>query len=553
MSHDASTIHLDDATSVHNTHGSSEMSCDVIIIGAGFCGIAAIHRFRQLGMQVKAFEAGSDFGGVWNANTYPGARVDSEVPFYQLNIPEIWQSWTFTERFPSGAELRRYFQHVDKRLDLRKDVYFNAPVDDCTWSEDSCKWTIRTSQGHLAEARYLVVCTGLLYRTYSPDFPGLSTYKGNVIHTGSWETGFTAKGKRVAVIGAGATAVQITQEVGKEADEMTVFVRRPSYCLPMHQRQLTKEEQRQGRSYYPALLRAGRQSFTGFPSQRPTHGMFEVTHEERTELLDRLWEAGGSVFALNNYGDIISDEKANKIAYDYWANKVRQRLHDPEKQRIMAPENAPYYFGTKRIPLEQDYYEVLDQPNVHVHDLNQDPVKSFVEDGIVTDDNERYTFDAVIFATGYDSHTGSLAYMGLKNKDGVNLKESWKDGVHTYLGLTIEGFPNMFLGFGPQAPTALSNGPTIVEAQVDIIADIVRKMEGEGLRRLEAQKAAEVEWKELIDNMIKKTLFPHTSSWWNAGNVPGKKAGNMLYIAGIERYEAECRLKMERWQGFDIA
>ncbi|KAK3045700.1 hypothetical protein LTR09_012752 [Extremus antarcticus] len=536
--HGHSRPHLTNGASTPNKSANSNFQCDVIVIGAGFCGITAIHRFRKLGMKVKCFEAGNGLGGVWHFNTYPGARVDSEVPFYQLNIPEVWQSWIFGERFPSGPELQRYFEHVDRTLDLSRDVFFNARVNDCSWDETELLWTVKTHQGHEAQAKYLVVCTGLLHYTFTPSFPGFDRYKGEICHAGAWNQKFTTKGKKVAIIGAGSTGVQITQEIGKEADQTTVF--------------LTTEEQLQVRPYYPVLFKAGRQSHAGFPSERPPQGMFETSAEERTELLERLWDVGGPAFALNGYGDVMFDPKANKAAYDFWAGKVRQRLKDPQKQKIMAPQNAPYYFGTKRIPLENDYYEVLDQPNVSIHDLNSAPFETFVKDGVVTADGKVHTFDAVVLATGFDSHTGSLTHMGLRNKDGTDLKDTWEDGVHTYLGLTVSGYPNMFMGFAPQAPTALSNGPTCIEAQIEIIVDMVRKMELEGVRWIEAQPSAEKEWKASIDGMVEGTLFPFTNSWWNAGNVPGKKAANMLYVAGIEHYEAVCRDKLDGWKGFDV-
>lgn len=536
----------------------STINCDVLVVGAGFCGISAIHRFRQLSLNVKCFESASGFGGVWRWNTYPGARVDSEVPFYQLNIPEVWQEWTFSERFPSGNELLKYFDFVDQKLSLSKDVYFDARVNSCRWNEEELLWEVKTVAGHQARTKFLVNCTGSLHRLFTPDFPGLGSYQGQLIHSGAWDDSFSATGKKVAVIGAGSTAIQITQEIGKVADNTTVFVRRPSYCLPMHQRQVSEKEQYQLTTYYPALFKAGRKSPTGFPSERPPHGLFEAPEEHRLQMFERLWGAGGSVFALNNYGDIIVDKEANKVVYDFWASKVRQRLKDPQKQRIMAPEQPPYWFATKRIPLENDYYEVLNQDNVSVHDLIAAPIKEFVEGGIVTTDaettsEELHQFDAVVLATGFESFTGSLTRMGLTNRNGVSLSQDWAEtGVHTYLGLMVSGYPNMFLGFGPQAPTALSNGPTIIEAQTDIIASILQKMKEDGLTRIEAQPSAEKQWKKTIDGMIAPTLFPLTKSWWNAGNA-GRKPATMLYVGGIEMYEKECRERVSTWDGFDVS
>lgn len=354
------------------------IKCDVIVIGAGFSGMTAIHRFRKLGMNVKCFESGSDFGGVWYWNRYPGARVDSEAPFYQLNIPEVYRDWHFNQRFSDHHELREYMAHIDKVLDLRKDTTFHARVVDASWDANTNLWTIKTLQGHVAQAKYLVSCTGLLHRTYTPDFAGLKDYKGEIYHSGAWPEDFNPKGKKIGLIGAGATAVQITQELGKQADELTVFLRRPSYCYPMGQRTWTEEEQRAWKTFYPALFKAGRDSFAGFPTARLPLGALDVSDKEREEWFENVWARGGFNFGLANYNNIVIDKDANKVwcsaylnallrwmltrqlAYDFWRKKVCARLTDPEKNKIMAPEVAPYYFGTKRSPLEQVSHHLND-------------------------------------------------------------------------------------------------------------------------------------------------------------------------------------------------
>ncbi|KAK3049957.1 hypothetical protein LTR09_008877 [Extremus antarcticus] len=526
--------------------------CDVLVVGAGFSGITAIHRFRKLGLKVKCFESGGDFGGVWYWNRYPGARVDSECPFYQLNIPEVYKDWHFNQRFSDHRELREYMAHIDKVLGLRKDVTFDARVVEGTFDQDKSVWNIKTQQGHTATAKYLMLASGLLHRTYTPDFPGLEDYKGEVYHSGAWPEDFDPKGKKIGLIGAGATAVQITQELGKTADELTVLLRRPSYCFPMGQREWTAQEQRQWKTYYPALFKAGRDSAAGFPAERHPSGVHDVSEEVREAFWEDLWGRGSFNFALANYNNIVVDKKANRTAYDFWRRKVCERLIDSEKNKIMAPESPPYYFGTKRAPLEQDYYEVLNQRNVHIHNLSKVPLKSFHEKGLLMADDKLLEFDAVVLATGFDSYSGSLTQMGLKSKDGVALADMWKDGLNTYLGLTISGFPNMFMAYTPQAPTALSNGPTIIEAQVETIVDMVAKMEEEKVKSIEPQKGAEAEWKALCNTMLQYTLIPQTDSWWNGANIPGKKAESMIYPGGINMYEAQCRETMDGWKGFDV-
>lgn len=468
-----------------------------------------------------------------NGNRYPGARVDSEMPFYQLNIPEVYKTWSFSERFPGQPELLNYIAHIDKTLDLRRDTYFNALVNDARRDESKNVWRIKTQQGHVAEGKYILLCTGILHRTYTPDFPGLSDYKGEVYHSGAWPEDFNPRGKKIGLIGAGATAVQITQELGKQADELTVFLRRPSYCLAMGQRPLTKMEQDHLRVYYPALFKAGRNSAVGFPASRQDKGVQEVSEEEREEHFERMWNTGGFHFTMSGYKDTAIKPESNEIVYQWWRKKVCDRLTDPEKQKIMAPEKKPYYMGTRRNPLEQDYYEVLNQSHVHLHDLSASPLKRFTEKGMVMSDDKEYTFDAVVLATGFDPFTGSITRMGLKNKSGIDIKDLWAEGIHTYLGITISGFPNLFMAYTPQAPTAFSNGPTIIEAQVETAVDFIKKLEKEGIQTIEPRKEAEAEWKNALNEMTKYTLLPSTDSWWNGGNIPGKKAENMTYIAGI--------------------
>ena len=428
-----------------NATTAETQTCDVLVVGAGFSGITAIHRFRKLGMSVKCFEGGGDFGGTWYWNRYPGARVDSEAPFYQLDIPEVYNTFNFSQRFSGHEELRRYFSHVEKVLDLRKDVTFNAQVVDCSWDESTGRWSIKTASGHSANCKYLFLGTGALCRKYTPDFPGLESYKGKLVHSGAWPEDLDCTGKKVGLIGAGATAVQITQELGKVASELSVFLRRPSHCLPIGQRSVSAEEAHSLKAFYPTLFEKSRRSLAGFPIQDCGKSTLEATAEERQKLWEDLWTRGGFQFMMLGYNDYLVNPESNRLVYDFWASKVKQRLTDPKKQAIMAPDTPHYHIGTKRFPLEHDYYDILNQDNVELVDLTKTGLKSFEEKGMRMDDGTLREFDVVVLATGFDSFTGSLTNMGLKNKDGVDLRDTWKDGVSTYLGLTIPGFPNVFM------------------------------------------------------------------------------------------------------------
>ena len=382
------------------------INVDVVIVGAGFSGISTLYRTRKLGLKAVILESGSDYGGVWYHNRYPGARVDSEWPFYQLNIPEVYTSWQYSERFPGHAELRRYMAHLDATLKLRKDTVFNALVDDCTWDAARARWTVRTAQGGLVvTGKYLILCTGLLHRRHYPEFPGLGRFRGEIHHSGFWPEDLSTQGRKVALIGAGATAVQITQEVAKTASQLTVLMRRPSYCLPMRQRPLAEQESLGFSRYYDTLFREGRKSFNGFPWKAADKSL--ATDPAAQQTLEENWRRGGFQF-LTSYTDAVLNKESNRVAYEFWARKTRTRMRPGKKRELMAPlsENMPYYLGTKRMPLEQDYYEMLDRDNVDVVNMNEKKIRTFTERGLAYEDGDELDFDILILATGFDSFSG---------------------------------------------------------------------------------------------------------------------------------------------------
>lgn len=389
----------------------SEISCDALIIGAGFSGVSMLYRLRQLGLNAKIFEAGDGFGGTWYWNRYPGARVDSEYPFYQLNIPELYKTWKFKERYPDHRELRQYFAHADKVLNLAKDTFFNARVVDCSWDEQSGKWTVKTEQGHVAKTRFLLLCSGLLHKRHIPDFPGLKDYKGQIFHSSFYPEDLDVKGKKVALVGAGATAVQITQELAKEAEHLTIFLRRPSLCLPAKQREITDAENSSWKGFFHGLLTQGRKTPGGFmPVPTHTRNTLDVPPEEREKLWEELFEGGSFRYWNQNYPDVTISKEANALVYEFWAKKVRARMTDQAKMDQMAPlpaDKMPYYIFTKRPPLEIDYYECVDRPSVDVVNTKLTPSKAFNETGLLMEDGRQIDFDILILATGFDAFSGS--------------------------------------------------------------------------------------------------------------------------------------------------
>ncbi|KAJ3543161.1 hypothetical protein NM208_g3717 [Fusarium decemcellulare] len=438
-------------SSQSRTNGESgPRKFDVLIAGAGFSGLYSLYKLRQEGWNVHVLEAGSYLGGVWHWNTYPGARVDSEMPYYQYSMPEIWRKWNWSERFPSGEELKDYFKFVDETLGLSKDITYQANIVDARYDESAAEWTVITENGLKMVCRYLICATGSSFKPYSPDFKSLNKFQGQIIHSTQWDHNADLKDKRVAIIGSGATAVQCTQEAAKVARHLTVYIRTASISLPMFQRPLGDLEQRVNKSTYKSMFARCRKSNSGLGYDPQPGSVFELNDQERDELWDELWNRGGFNFNQSNYRDFLLDKEANKLMYEFWAKKTRPRIKNPSKSAFLVPEKAPFAFGTKRSSLEQDYYECLDQDNVDIVDLKANPIKEFSERGIICNDTVDRPFDIVIMATGFDAMTGSLMNMNVHGTDGLTFRERWKDGVFTHLGLCSSGCPNMFIIYGPQ-------------------------------------------------------------------------------------------------------
>lgn len=532
---------------------ADSIETDAIVIGGGFGGCFSLHRLRKLGLKTKLLEAGADFGGVWYWNRYPGARVDSEMPTYQFNLHEVWRDWNWSERFPSHDELRDYFRHVDRTLDLRKDAIFNAIVTSVQYNPDTRRWTCTTQNGLRATCKYLVAATGSSYKKHLPSIPGLENYKGRVIHPADYPTDLDVRGKRVGVVGNGASGLQVVQELAKKDCKLDVFIRTPAIALPMMQRQVSVGESDALKGLYQGIFEKCYRSVHGFPHNANGQAAHQATAQETEELFDELWHRGGFNYLTCTYYDYMIDERANAMVYDYWARRVRSRMTDPAKMDIVAPLKQPLFIGTKRPSLEQDYYEMVDRPNVQLHDLKQTPIVEMSPDGIVTqhgDEKELHGLDVVIFATGYDAVTGSLLDMSLEDKNGLSLAEKWKEGVLTNLGMMIPDTPNLFMVYGPQAPTSLANGPPFIEMEVDWICKAIEKMQAEGLESIEPTLDAAKAWREQVMGAINATLLPRTDSWYMGANIPGKLREPLIYVGGMDRWWQQCVDSLEHWDGF---
>ncbi len=530
---------------------ADNLDIDCLIIGAGFGGIYLLHHLRKMGYNCKIFEAGKDLGGIWYWNCYPGARVDSQVPVYEYSMPEVWKDWNWSEAYPDWRELREYFGHVEKVLDVKKDVAFDSCVVGADFDQSAGKWNVKTEDGRTARSRFLIIATGFAAKRHFPDWKGIDTFKGVMHHSSFWPNeGVDVKGKRVAVIGTGSTGVQIAQETAKEAASLTVFQRTPNLALPMAQRNLTKEQQE--KKGYPEFFEDRMKTFAGFPYDFVKRNTLDDTPEQREAFYNERWRNGGFEFWLATYQDMLFSDDANREAYNFWAKKTRARINDPRKRDILAPLEPIHPFGTKRPSLEQNFYEQFNRPNVDVVDIRANPIQEVVAEGLITADGTLHKFDIIALATGFDAVTGGMKNMGLRSTHGESLSDAWKEGTWSYLGMTCRGYPNMFFLYGPQGPTAFSNGPSCVEAQGNWIISAIGRIEKEGIKSISPTREAEEEWRKKVTELSDKTLFPKADSWYNGANIPGKPREQLNYAGGIPLYEKECYGVLDGWKGFEV-
>ncbi|KAJ5280724.1 hypothetical protein N7478_006096 [Penicillium angulare] len=535
------------------TRTNTHIETDVIVIGGGFGGCNSLYKLRNLGLSVNLIEAGGAFGGVWYWNRYPGARVDTEMPSYQFNIPAVYKGWNWSERFPGDDELRRYFKHVDYVLGLSKDTFFHTIVTGVQYESSTGRWNITTDTGLTANCRYVIAATGSSYKKHYPHFNGLEKYSGKLVHSADYPEKLDYKGRRVGIVGNGASGLQIVQNLAKEDCELKIFIRTPCFAIPMKQRSIPPEEAEMMKGYYDGIFDRCYGSASGFPHNTLFQSALQATPEERKVLFDELWARGGYSFLVSNYYDFLLNEKVNSIFYDYWVQHVRARMTDPAKMDLVAPLKQHMLVGTKRPSLEQDYYEMVDRSNVALHNLKTSPIIDFDATGVVTGNGEttqHHDLDVLIFATGYDAVTGSISDLSIVDKSGIPLAEKWKSGVLTHLGLMVPEAPNLFMVYGPQAPTSLANGPPFIEMEVDWICKAISKMQLEGITALEPTQSAAEAWREHVFAVSNHTLYPKTDSWYMGANIPGKRREPLVYLGGMQSWWKSCMNALEDWEGF---
>ena len=513
---------------------------DAIIIGAGLSGMYQLHRARELGLKARVFEAGTEVGGTWYWNRYPGARFNSESYSYGYSFSkELLEEWEWSEHFAGQPETLRYCKYVADKFDLRRDIQFRSRVTAAVYDEATRSWTITLEDGSRHSARFLITAIGPLSTPTLPRIEGLDSFQGQSFHTARWpKDGVDFKGKRVAVIGTGATGVQTIQTIAGDVGHLTVFQRTPNWCAPLHNGKIDAETQKQIKAGYGELFARCKETFACFIHTPDPRGAFEVSAEEREAFYEKLYGERGFGIWQGNFKDILIDRKANATISDFVARKIRLRVKDPETAEKLIPKN--HGFGTRRLPLETHYYEVYNRDNVELVDIKETPIERLTRDGIRTTEKD-YEFDIIIFATGFDAITGAFDRIDFRGADGIRLKDKWKSGPETYLGLMVHQFPNMMMLMGPH--TALGNIPRSIEYSVDWVTGLMQFARDKRLTRLEATPKGVESWTEHVKALGVGLLSNEVNSWMTGinRNVEGKNVRIIArYSGSAPAYRARC-------------
>ena len=496
--------------------GAATGTFDAIIVGAGMSGLYQLIRLRELGLRARVFEAGSGVGGTWYWNRYPGCRFDSESYSYGYSFdPGLLQDWHWTEHFAPQPETERYLNLVADRYDLRRDIRFGARVKAAVWDEASRMWAVTLEDGSTHRTRFLITAIGVLSTPTMPTIPGMETFRGQAFHTGLWpKQPVDFAGKRVAVIGTGASGVQTIQEVAKTAERLVAFQRTPNWCAPLHNGPISAAEMEAIRARYDDIFARCAETFSCFLHTPDPRDTFDVTEEEREAFLEKLYSERGFGIWVGNFKDMLTNREANRVISDFVARKIRTRVKDPKVAELLIPKD--HGFGTRRVPLETRYYEVYNQPNVTLVDAKATPIERITPTGLRTTDAD-YEFDIIVYATGFDALRGAFDRIDFRGRDGVTLKDMWKDGATSLVGMLQDGFPNLFTLLGPH--TALGNIPRSIEFNVEWVTDLLRHMQAHGLTRAEAEPKAVARWMDHVMEVARGLLSMEVDSWRTGVNV----------------------------------
>ena len=511
---------------------------DVIIVGAGFSGLYMLYKMRKMNLKALIIERASDAGGTWFWNRYPGARCDIESIEYSYSFSdELQQEWNWSNRYSDQSEILDYINYVVKKFNLKENIVFNTSVKSAKFDENLKNWIVETDSKSYS-SKFCVMATGTLSSIKQPNFDGLENFKGDWYVTGEWpheKLDFTSK--KVAIIGTGSSAVQSIPVIAEEAKNLTVFQRSPNYTIPANNRPLTEKELSNAKSSYDQIREKAKYTRAGIGyNQFEERKLLDLSSEEIKKELNNRWKMGGQEIFTAGFTDVGVDVEANKIVADFVKSKIKEIVKDPNVAELLSPEDA---IGCKRLCADTNYFETYNRENVELIDLNSNPINSITENGILTK-NKEFKFDTIIFATGFDAMTGALQAIDITGKNGKKLKQVWKDGPKSFLGLLINGFPNLFTVTGPGSPSVLTNMMVAIEQHVEWISDCINFLSKSNLNEVEADELFQIEWMDHIEEVAKNTLRYTCNSWYVGANVPGKKRVFMPYAGGFGKYREKC-------------
>ncbi|MDA0661829.1 MAG: NAD(P)/FAD-dependent oxidoreductase [Proteobacteria bacterium] len=527
---------------------------DALIIGAGFSGLYQLYCLRdRLGLSAQVLEAGDGVGGTWYWNRYPGARCDSESHSYSYYFSdELLEEWEWTERYPGQPEIMRYLNHVADRFDLKRDIRFGRRVTAARYDDAANRWHVETESGEHYTATWLITAVGCLSSANVPDIPGLESFAGAWYHTGQWpHEGVDFTGKRVGQVGTGSTGIQAAPVIAESAGHLTVFQRTANYSVPARNAPLSPEFKRYCHDRHDEIRAVIKDTPNGHPFRIAARKVFDFPAAERQEIYEKAWEKGGLQFRAS-FQDLLADKAANDTAADFLKGKIREVVKDPETAAALSDIDHPY--AAKRPPIDTGYFEAFNRDNVSLVDVRRNPISHITPKGIVTADGTEHELDVIVFATGFDAMSGALLKLGIEGRDGLALKDAWRDGPKTYLGLQVAGFPNLFTITGPGSPSVLCNMPVPIEQHVEWITGCIAHMRDNRIERIEPEPESVEKWVAHVNDAANATLLPLAKhSWYLGANVPGKPRVFMPYAGGMKRYRDICDdVAAKGYEGFRL-
>ena len=534
----------------------SEADRDAIIIGAGICGTYMLHKLTQLGLDAVVLERGGGPGGTWYWNRYPGARFDSESYTYGYSFSQdILNEWDWKEHFAPQPETLSYVNYVVDKLVLRDRMQFDCNVERATYDETANLWTVHLEEGRTLTATYLLTAIGMLSAATPPAIPGVGDFAGPECHTYNWpHEGIDLAGKRVAVIGTGATGVQLIGAIADEVAELAVYQRRPNWCAPLHNAPISAEEMADIKTRYDEIFARIHSTQNGFLHDADRRELAEVPEAEKLAFWEDLYASPGFGVWLGNFRDVLLDPESNAEFSEFIASKIRQRVHDPEVAEKLIPKD--HGFGTRRVPMETRYYEAYNLPHVELIDVNDTPIERITPNGIQTRDGER-EFDVVLYATGFDAITGAFDRIRFEGLEGKPLTEHWREDPRTYLGVQTAGFPNLFILAGPQAASVATNFPPAIETAVEWTSDLIEFMRDHGYRKAQVDTEAEDAWLEEVKSVYGMLLLTGTKSWFTGynSNVEDRdRLRHVIYLGGAPAYRDRlASVAADQYPGFHFA